>query len=69
MVQTSFFVALTAMVSIAGNVLAIPVQVSHQNLDARDESDHILEARMFKKLAQEIGYVGGLLVPYLINRA
>ncbi len=57
MVQTSFFVALAAMVSIAGSVIAFPVQVHPQNLDARDEFDH-LEARMFKKLAQEIGYVG-----------
>ena len=57
------------MVSIAGNVLAIPVHVSPQNLNARDESDHILEARMLKKGLVDIGYVEYFLfVLELINR-
>lgn len=51
MVQASFFVALTAILSI---VQALPVAV---DIEARDESDSVLEARMFRKIATEVGYV------------
>ncbi len=53
MVQPSFFVAMTAIFSIAANVQAIPINV---DIDTRDgTSENVLEARMFRKVAGEVG--------------